>query len=193
MNQSLGSQQTPHISPSRASYGVSIVRILDCVITAPHCTWDSEVMEPDPRSNSWRYLPQTDIDPVANARWSVFHAQLGILCLIDSVLYCLTFKVQPKTFNKPETFANMLSFSSPPPPKKKKKYSYISFARLSIIYLWNPIFYKKRILTHFHRIWNKMTNVEWDGLLIHGKGSEMVKSKWEENVDQSFVKTAAMA
>ena len=34
------SQQTSHISPSRASYGVSIVRILkkiDRIITAPHC------------------------------------------------------------------------------------------------------------------------------------------------------------
>ena len=40
MNQILESQQTPHTSPSRASYGVSIVRILekiDRVITAPHC------------------------------------------------------------------------------------------------------------------------------------------------------------
>ena len=40
MNQRLESQQTPHISPSRASYGVSIVRIwekIDRVITAPHC------------------------------------------------------------------------------------------------------------------------------------------------------------
>ena len=42
MNQVLESQQTPHISPSRASYGVSIVRILekiDRVVTAPHCSW----------------------------------------------------------------------------------------------------------------------------------------------------------
>ena len=40
MNQILDSQQTPHISPSQASYGVSIVRILekiDSVITAPRC------------------------------------------------------------------------------------------------------------------------------------------------------------
>ena len=37
-------QQTPHTSPSRASYGVSIVRILekiDRLITAPHCTFMS--------------------------------------------------------------------------------------------------------------------------------------------------------
>ena len=37
------SQKTPHTSPSRVSYGVSIVRILekiDCVIMAPHCTWN---------------------------------------------------------------------------------------------------------------------------------------------------------
>ena len=42
MNQIFESQQTPHISPSRASYGMPIVRILekiDCVITAPHCTF----------------------------------------------------------------------------------------------------------------------------------------------------------
>ena len=35
------SQQTPHILPSWASYGVSIVRIwekIDRVNTAPHCT-----------------------------------------------------------------------------------------------------------------------------------------------------------
>ena len=41
-NKILGSQQTPHISPSRASYGMSVVRILkkiDCIITAPPCTW----------------------------------------------------------------------------------------------------------------------------------------------------------
>ena len=40
MNQILESQQTPHISPSRASYGVYIVRTLekiDHIITAPHC------------------------------------------------------------------------------------------------------------------------------------------------------------
>ena len=40
MHEILESQQTPHTSPSRASYGVSIVRILqkiDRVITAPHC------------------------------------------------------------------------------------------------------------------------------------------------------------
>ena len=41
MNQILESQQTPHIAPSRASYGMSILRILDKidrVIMAPHCT-----------------------------------------------------------------------------------------------------------------------------------------------------------
>ena len=40
INQTLDSQKTLHSSPSRASYGVSIVRILekiDRVITAPHC------------------------------------------------------------------------------------------------------------------------------------------------------------
>ena len=40
MNLILESQQIPHTSPSRASYGVSIARILekiDRVITAPHC------------------------------------------------------------------------------------------------------------------------------------------------------------
>ena len=38
MNQTLESQQTPHISPSRVSYGVSLVRILetiDHIIMAP--------------------------------------------------------------------------------------------------------------------------------------------------------------
>ena len=37
--QTLTSQQTPHTSPSRASYGVSIVTIVektDRVLTAPH-------------------------------------------------------------------------------------------------------------------------------------------------------------
>ena len=40
MNQILESQQTPHTSPSRASYGVSFVKILektDRVIMTPHC------------------------------------------------------------------------------------------------------------------------------------------------------------
>ena len=40
INQTSTSQQTPHTSPSQASYGVSIMRILkkiDCVITALHC------------------------------------------------------------------------------------------------------------------------------------------------------------
>ena len=40
INQTLNWQKTPHTSPSRASYRVSIVRIwekIDCVITAPHC------------------------------------------------------------------------------------------------------------------------------------------------------------
>ena len=44
VNQILESQHTPHISPSRASYGVSVVRILekiDCVMTAPRCTLTS--------------------------------------------------------------------------------------------------------------------------------------------------------
>ena len=42
MNWILKSQQTPHTSPSRASYGVSLVRILektDRAIMAPHCIW----------------------------------------------------------------------------------------------------------------------------------------------------------
>ena len=41
MYQILDSQQAPHISPSRASYGVYIVRILkkiDRVITVPRCS-----------------------------------------------------------------------------------------------------------------------------------------------------------
>ena len=40
VNQTSNSQQTPHTSPSRASYGMFIMKILkktDCVITAPHC------------------------------------------------------------------------------------------------------------------------------------------------------------
>ena len=42
MHQRLYSQKTPHTSPSRASYGMSFVRIwvtIDSVIRAPHCTW----------------------------------------------------------------------------------------------------------------------------------------------------------
>ena len=40
VNQILESQQTPHTSPLRASYGVSIVEILEkigSIITARHC------------------------------------------------------------------------------------------------------------------------------------------------------------
>ena len=51
LNQILESQQTPHISPSRASYRVSIMRILekiDYVITALHCmsniVWSAECL-----------------------------------------------------------------------------------------------------------------------------------------------------
>ena len=43
LNQTSYSQQTPPTLPSRASYGVSIARILkktECVITALHCTID---------------------------------------------------------------------------------------------------------------------------------------------------------
>ena len=42
VDQTLNSQQTPHISPSRASYGLSVVRILeknDHVIMVPHWTY----------------------------------------------------------------------------------------------------------------------------------------------------------
>ena len=42
-NQTLNSQQTPHISSSRANYGVSVVSILEKiggVITTLHCIWD---------------------------------------------------------------------------------------------------------------------------------------------------------
>ena len=41
-NQTLESQQTPNILPSRATNGVSVVRIsekIDRVMTAPHCTY----------------------------------------------------------------------------------------------------------------------------------------------------------
>ena len=44
MLQRIYSQTTPHISPSRASYGVSFMRIrvkIDRVITAPHCILES--------------------------------------------------------------------------------------------------------------------------------------------------------
>ena len=40
LKQSVDSQKTPHTSPLRASYGVSVVRMfkkIDCVITALHC------------------------------------------------------------------------------------------------------------------------------------------------------------
>ena len=43
VNQILESQETPHISPTHASYGVCIVRIwekIDSVITATHCIYD---------------------------------------------------------------------------------------------------------------------------------------------------------
>ena len=43
INLNLDSQKTLHISPSRASNGVSVARNfekIDHVITAPHCTWD---------------------------------------------------------------------------------------------------------------------------------------------------------
>ena len=42
MHQILESKQTPHNSPSRASYAASIVRIwekIDRVITVPHCIY----------------------------------------------------------------------------------------------------------------------------------------------------------
>ena len=42
VNQTSNSQQTPHSSPSRARYGVAIMRILkkiDRVITTPHYMW----------------------------------------------------------------------------------------------------------------------------------------------------------
>ena len=48
INQILNSQKTPHTSPSRASYGVSVVWIwetIDRVITAPRCTCCRYVIE----------------------------------------------------------------------------------------------------------------------------------------------------
>ena len=45
MNQRLYSQKTPHISPWRASYGVSTVGILGriyCIIMALHCIWEND-------------------------------------------------------------------------------------------------------------------------------------------------------
>ena len=48
MSQILESQQSPHISPSRARYGVSIVRNLEKinrVIMAQHCNWNSAHLE----------------------------------------------------------------------------------------------------------------------------------------------------
>ena len=44
INRNLNPQKTPHISPWRASYGVSLIRIVNKigrVITVPHCTWSS--------------------------------------------------------------------------------------------------------------------------------------------------------
>ena len=38
LNQTCNWKQTPHIWPLQASHGVAIVRIIDCVLTAPHCT-----------------------------------------------------------------------------------------------------------------------------------------------------------
>ena len=47
LNQTCNRQQTPHTSPTRASYGVSIVRnweTIDCFIKAPHCRLVVNVM-----------------------------------------------------------------------------------------------------------------------------------------------------
>ena len=55
MDQTFESQQTPHTSPSRASYGVSIMRILekvDRVITAPHCNNDNDNNNNDNNNNN---------------------------------------------------------------------------------------------------------------------------------------------
>ena len=62
-NQTSESQQTPHTSPSRASYGVPIVMIcdkIDRVITAPHCIWvkwaDAKPQQNTTKSESWSYF-----------------------------------------------------------------------------------------------------------------------------------------
>ena len=49
MNQIIASQHTHHISPSRVSYGVSVVRIfekIDCVIMAPYCSCLQPLVRP---------------------------------------------------------------------------------------------------------------------------------------------------
>ena len=62
VNQTSNSQQTPHTSPSWASYGVSIMRKLkkiDRVITAPHCVQMSSIqyMNSHYKKDSYRLLP----------------------------------------------------------------------------------------------------------------------------------------
>ena len=77
MYQILELQQTPHISPSRASHGVSIVGILqktDLVIMAPHCTCLSES---EAQLNEWeQYIKEnllcTMISPQQNKAQNVY-------------------------------------------------------------------------------------------------------------------------
>ena len=63
IDQTSNSQQTPHTSPSRASKGVSVVRILektDRIITVPHCTYlciwyPLEAYPTLPMPDKWEY------------------------------------------------------------------------------------------------------------------------------------------
>ena len=58
INQTVNSQKISHISPSRASYGMYIVRILkkiDCIITAPHCI--SIYLHLDMVQKAWFQIP----------------------------------------------------------------------------------------------------------------------------------------
>ena len=96
MNHILESQQTPYISPSRASYRVSIVRILvkiDHVLTAPHCI----------QGNLDRYLPWqvpfSSLVPLAHSR----HVPSGLHCTQFSTAHSvnIAFHYLSKEGNKP--------------------------------------------------------------------------------------------
>ena len=92
MDQILESQQTPHISPSRASYGVSIVRIvdkIDRVITAPHCTWN-----PHTWTDSWNraQIMHCSLSSDQAPHWdaSVLTTQRSIMVSLNGILCRVT-------------------------------------------------------------------------------------------------------
>ena len=86
LNQTSNSQQAPHTSPSRPSYGVSIVRIwekIDRIITAPHCIMNQirKIIQPNQHVARHNCVQYSDVIMDAMA------SQITSLTIVYSTVY----------------------------------------------------------------------------------------------------------